>query len=60
MIYCVYGEEPNFPASDQQPDAIRFIVGEYIVDASTEPTLEEIETFIYPSAEIGESGGVNE
>lgn len=50
MIYCVYGELPNFPVSDQQPDAFRFEVGDYFVDATEAPTIEEVLEFINPLA----------
>jgi hypothetical protein len=32
-IRCVYEQEPNFPATDQHPDAVRHKVGRYWVDA---------------------------
>lgn len=48
-IRCVYSEEPNFPATDQHPDAVRYTVGEHIVDAiGGEPTPQEIDTVLNP------------
>lgn len=48
-IRIVYSEEPNFPATDQHPDAVRYVVGPHIVDAiGGEPTLEEIEAVLHP------------
>lgn len=44
-IRCVYfGGAPGFPATDQHPDAVRYVVGPYVVDAvGSEPTLVEVE-----------------
>ena len=33
-IRCVYhGGEPSFPATDQHPDAVRYFIAPYVVDA---------------------------
>lgn len=43
-ILCIYNEEPKFPATDQHPNAERFHVGPYIVDALGDaPTVVQIE-----------------
>jgi hypothetical protein len=43
-IRCIYHNgPPNFPATDQHPDAVRYTVGPYVVDAVGEPTLAEVE-----------------
>ena len=42
-IRCIFQVEPNFPAIDQHPDASRYTVWPYIVDAIGEPTLAEVE-----------------
>lgn len=50
QIRCVYhGHEPEFPASDQHPDAVRYKVGQNYVDAiGGEPTAEEVAAFLAP------------
>lgn len=50
VIKCVYlSGEPSFPATDQHPDAMRYTVGRYVVDAvGGEPTLSEIEAILNP------------
>lgn len=46
-IRIIYTVEPNFPASDQHPDAVRYKVGDYIVDAlDGEPTEKEVQTLL--------------
>lgn len=49
-IRVVYqGAPPVFPATDQHPDAVRYQVGPYWVDAiGGEPTLEQIEAMLNP------------
>ena len=43
-IRVIYEAEPHFPPSDQHPDAVRYQVGEYWVDAiGGEPALEEVD-----------------
>lgn len=32
-IRCIYDKEPSFPATDQHPDAERYVVGAKVVDA---------------------------
>jgi hypothetical protein len=50
-IRCVYSREPNFPATDQHPDAVRYTVGQYVVDAiGGEPTAAEVAAFLAPPA----------
>lgn len=54
MIVAVYhpdqngnAREPKFPATSQQPDAVRYLVGAYYVDAvGGEPSLSDVETFV--------------
>jgi hypothetical protein len=42
-IRCVYSVEPPFPPTDQHPDALRYQVGGYFVDAiGGEPTVSEV------------------
>lgn len=48
-IYCIYQEEPDFPATDQQPDAKRYLVNGWWVDANEEPTAEEVENMLRPT-----------
>lgn len=48
-IRCVYEREPNFPAADQHPAAVRYTVAGYMVDAlGGEPTAEEVKAFLAP------------
>jgi len=49
-IRCIYhGKEPNFPATDQHPDAVRYKVGLYFVDAiGGEPTQAELDAVLNP------------
>lgn len=51
MIRVVYSEAPNFPATAQHPDAVRYKIGKWIVDAIGKPTLAEVEAFVNPPAE---------
>lgn len=45
-IRCVYhGHEPNFPSTDQHPDAKRYRIAGVVVDAIGEPTEEEVLVF---------------
>lgn len=50
-IRTIYRVEPKFPASDQHPDAARYRVGAYWVDAIGEPTLAEVEAIVAPTRE---------
>jgi hypothetical protein len=44
-IRIIHSSEPDSPASDQHPDAVRHQIGAYWVDAiGAAPTLEEVET----------------
>lgn len=46
-IRCVYTAEPSFPAIDQHPDAVRYVVGDYWVDAlGGQPTLDAIKALL--------------
>jgi len=46
----VYGEEPGFPAADQHPDAVRYFIDPYWVDAiGGEPAPEEVAAFLAPA-----------
>jgi hypothetical protein len=48
-IRCVYEQEPAFPASDQHPDAQRYNVGGWWVDAiGGEPTEAEVAAVLAP------------
>lgn len=43
VIRCVYTAEPNFPATDQHPDAVRyFVAGQWVDAIGGEPTEQEI------------------
>jgi hypothetical protein len=47
MIRVIYSEEPNFPPSDQHPDAQRYKIAEMWVDAiGAAPTEEEVAEFL--------------
>jgi hypothetical protein len=51
VIITVYSEAPRFPASDQHPEAKRYQVGSYVVDATgAAPTEAEIAAFLAPAA----------
>lgn len=48
-ILAVYNKEPHFPASAQNPEAIRYKVGGYIVDAiGGEPSESDVNTIMNP------------
>lgn len=48
-ILAVYDESPKFPATDQHPDAARYLVDGNIVDATGgQPTPEEVAAFLNP------------
>jgi hypothetical protein len=48
-IRCIYASEPDFPATDQAPDAVRYQVGNYWVDAAGgAPTLDEVNAVLAP------------
>ena len=57
-IRCVYQSLPPFPATDQHPDAVRYVIasamapiGVYWVDAiGGEPTVVEVEAIVKPAA----------
>lgn len=51
-IRTIYSAEPSFPATDQHPDAVRYRVGDYWVDAiDGEPTQDEIDAILNPAQE---------
>lgn len=42
-IRCIYAEQPTFPATDQHPDAVRYFIDPYWVDAvGGEPSGAEV------------------
>lgn len=46
-IRCIYEKDPGFPATDQHPDAVRYIVGAKVVDAlGGQPTQAEVDAFL--------------
>lgn len=48
-ILAVYSAEPIFPPHDQHPDAARYHIGEFWIDAlDGEPTSDEIEALTNP------------
>ena len=48
-ILCIYSAEPNFPATDQHPDALRYQAGGRWIDAvGGEPTADEIAAVLAP------------
>lgn len=48
-IRTVYSVEPNFPATDQHPEAVRYQVSGYWVDAiGGEPTADQVAAFLAP------------
>ena len=53
-IRGAYSEDPDFPATDQHPEAVRYrvngtVCGDVIVDAvGGEPTVEEMNAFFAP------------
>lgn len=44
--------QPNFPATDQHPDAYRYLVGIHYVDAIGEPTQEEIDAVLASALQV--------
>lgn len=49
MIRVIYSREPDFPAKDQHPDARRYQIGAYWVDAIGDaPTQVEIDAMLSP------------
>lgn len=48
-IRCVYAQLPKFPATDQHPDAVRYVIGSFWVDAiGGQPTQAEVDLFLNP------------
>lgn len=59
MIRCVYSEEPAFPATDQHPDAVRYVIGGFWVDAiGGEPSAEDVQAILRPSTSSAVANGV--
>lgn len=57
-IRCIYSEPPKFPATDQHPDAVRYVVGGRIVDAiGGQPTQAEVDAVLTPPTD---AAGVKE
>ena len=53
MIRTVYEKEPNFQATDQHPDAVRYKVGKWTVDAiGGEPTPGEVLEVLNPPVRV--------
>lgn len=49
-IRCIYSVAPNFPATDQHPDAVRYQVGGRFVDAiGGQPTQAEVDAVLNPA-----------
>lgn len=49
IIRCVYEAEPKFPATDQHPDAVRYQIGDWWVDAiGGEPSEDEVRALLAP------------
>jgi len=52
-IRVLYEKEPDFPATDQHPDAVRYKVGKWTVDAiGGEPTPGEVLAVLNPPPRI--------
>lgn len=48
-ICCTYAAEPDFPATDQHPDAVRYHVGDWWIDAvGGAPTEDEVNAVLHP------------
>lgn len=48
-ILAIYSEEPPFPPQAQQPNAARWKIGDYWVDAvGPEPPQEQVDAFVNP------------
>lgn len=48
-IVAVYQDEPPFPATDQHPQAVRYQVSGYWVDATSgQPTAQQVADYIAP------------
>lgn len=49
QIRVIYEAEPKFPATDQHPDALRYRIGRYWVDAvGGEPSAAEVDAILNP------------
>lgn len=47
QIRIIYSEEPNFPATDNSPDAVRYEISGMWVDAvEGEPTVDDVAAFM--------------
>lgn len=50
-IVAIYSAQPKFPATDQQPTAVRYQIGALWVDAiGGQPTQAEVDAFGIPTA----------
>jgi hypothetical protein len=52
MIFLISENEPAFPATDQHPNASRFIVAGWYVDATSEPTEAEVLAMVAPIQDV--------
>ena len=49
MIIAIYSEQPGFPVSDQHPEARRYEIGGFVVDAlGGAPTEAEVSAVMTP------------
>tara|TARA_R110000868_G_scaffold171458_1_gene407164 strand:- start:1228 stop:1608 length:381 start_codon:yes stop_codon:yes gene_type:complete len=46
MIKAVYEQDPNFPATDNHPDAVRYVINGLYVDAIGEPTAADVSALL--------------
>ena len=54
-IRVIYEKDPGFPATDQHPAAVRYQVGNRIVDAiGGQPTQAEVDAILNPPARAPE------
>lgn len=61
-IRCVYhpvngkATEPDWPATAQHPDAVRYLVGLYYVDAiGGKPTAQDVDAVLNPPAALSQA-----
>lgn len=53
-------EEPTFPATDQHPDAVRYVIGGKWVDATGgEPTEAEVDAIVSPNVSLTDQAALN-
>lgn len=59
-IRAIYADAPDFPASDQHPDAVRYQIGGLWVDAiGGQPSQAEIDAILSPDAASADAGTLN-